>query len=150
MGEAEIAGVRQKLNWPHPPFHIPTEIAEAWHAFGHRSHQIRREWEARLDALSPTKRQAFENSMAGILPAGWEQAITAVKKQASAEKPKIATRVSSQTLAALSAVLPELIGGLPILPGQIIRKPNACRSLPKGFGGNYIHYGVREHAMALP
>ena len=150
LGEAEIAGVRQKLNWPHPPFHIPTEIAEAWHAFGHRSHQIRRDWEARLDALSPTKRQAFENSMAGILPAGWEQAITAVKKQASAEKPKIATRVSSQkTLAALSAVLPELIGGSADLTGSNNTKTERMSVIAKGdFGGNYIHYGVREHAMA--
>ena len=118
--------------------------------FGRRSHHIRRAWESRLDALAPAKKQAFENGMAGILPAGWEQAITTVKKQASAERPKIATRVSSQkTLEALSTVLPDLVGGSADLTGSNNTKTqNMVAIAKKDFAGNYIHYGVREHAMA--
>ena len=36
LGDAEIALVRDALNWPHPAFEIPAEILGAWRAVGQR------------------------------------------------------------------------------------------------------------------
>src|SRR5262249_18702360 len=36
LGAAEIAGARQRLGWPHPPFVVPPEIMADWRAAGAR------------------------------------------------------------------------------------------------------------------
>src|SRR5712692_6239728 len=36
LGAAEIAGARQRLGWPYPPFVVPEEIRASWRAIGRR------------------------------------------------------------------------------------------------------------------
>jgi len=36
LGAAEIAGARERLGWPYPPFTVPEEIRAAWRAVGQR------------------------------------------------------------------------------------------------------------------
>ncbi len=63
---------------------------------------------------------------------------------------KRATRIWSQmTLEHLVPVLPELIGGsADLTPSNGTRTKHHTAVTPGSFGGNYIHYGVREHGMA--
>ena len=53
----------------------------------------------------------------------------------------------SSVISAITDVLPELVGGSADLSGSnnTNRKFNCINA--KNFSGNYIHYGVREHAM---
>jgi len=62
----------------------------------------------------------------------------------------MATRKSSQKiLNVLTKKIPELIGGSADLAGSNNTKTNNHKIIkPGNFEGNYIHYGVREHAMS--
>ena len=44
LGAAEIAGAREKLGWPYPPFVIPDDILSDWRAIGARGKAAREAW----------------------------------------------------------------------------------------------------------
>ncbi|MDB5410275.1 MAG: tkt [Rhodospirillales bacterium] len=148
LGAEEVAGARQTLGWPHAPFVIPDEILGAWRDVGRRGRSDYLAWKQRHE--SHAQRLEFDRRMGGDLPAGVDAAIAAVKQGASSEGPKLATRVSSQkVLDAVAAVVPELLGGSADLTGSnnTLAKDMAPVA-PDDFAGRYLHYGVREHAMA--
>ena len=76
--------------------------------------------------------------------------MAAIKAEFAAAPPKIATRVASQkVLEKLVPALPSLIGGSADLTGSNgTRTAQHVPVAPSDYAGNYIHYGVREHAMA--
>jgi transketolase len=65
------------------------------------------------------------------------------------EKPKLATRQSSQkTLELINKIIPNTLGGSADLTGSNLTKTSEMKTvLPGKSSGNYIHYGIREHAM---
>ncbi len=150
LGEAEIAGAREKLGWPWPPFEVPEHILSAWRAAGARGSTERTAWEGRLAALDSDARDAFERTAGGGLPAGWEAALDSFKSAMSAESPKLATRVASQkVLEVLTEAVPEMVGGSADLAGSNGTRVAGMEAVTAGdFSGAYINYGVREHAMA--
>jgi len=77
-------------------------------------------------------------------------AVRSLKEKLAAEPKEIATRSASEgALEALAAVAPEMIGGSADLTGSNNTKPNGMSVFSAAdYGGRFIHYGVREHAMA--
>ncbi len=150
LGAEEIAGARAKLGWAAAPFEVPDAVLKAWRDAGARGQGAHRDWNARLGKLDAAKRAEFERVQSGKLPAGWEDTINALKKKTSDEKPKVATRVSSQTvLEAITPVIPEMIGGSADLTGSNNTKVAATKPISAtDFSGRYVYYGVREHGMA--
>ena len=72
-------------------------------------------------------------------------------KQKLAEAPKeIATRAASEfALEALTAALPEMVGGSADLTGSNNTRTKAMKAMSAAdYSGRFIHYGVREHGMA--
>jgi transketolase len=58
-------------------------------------------------------------------------------------------RFEAAALEALTAAVPEMIGGSADLTGSNNTKPKGMTVLSAAdYGGRFIHYGVREHAMA--
>jgi len=150
LGEDEIAGARAKLGWPHAPFEIPDNVLAAWRAAGARGAAAADAWRDRLDGLAADTRDEFERRMRGDLPSGWREALATMKQATLEEAPKIATRVSSQrVLDTLAAAIPELVGGSADLTGSNNTKAASQAVISAAdFSGRYLHYGVREHAMA--
>jgi transketolase len=150
LGEEEIAGAREKLGWPHAPFEVPAPLLEAWRAAGARGQAALADWKTRLAASDSALRARFEAEIKGELPQGWEEALQAFKQKVCEEKPKVATRVSSQqVLDVLAEAIPALIGGSADLTGSNNTKAKSQAVVtPDDFSGAYIHYGVREHGMA--
>jgi len=148
LGADEIAGARDALGWPHAPFDVPEPILRAWRAAGARGAPLREAWRERLDASG--RKDEFEAAMAGALPEGWREAIRAVAAKAAADKPKDATRkCSGNVLDALAPVVPALVGGSADLTGSNNTKAKSHKVVTADdYSGGYIHYGVREHAMA--
>ena len=70
-------------------------------------------------------------------------------KQDYVKDPKsLATRKSSEMFLNIVSKLPNLIGGSADLAGSNNTKTKDHKIIKRGdFSGNYIHYGVREHAM---
>ncbi len=150
LGEAEIKAAREAYGWTHAPFEIPEDVAAFWRGVGARGAGLRAEWSTRLAALSERKRAEFLRVTAGDPPAKLETAVRALKKRLSAEAPSMATRKASEVaLTEINPVMPETIGGSADLTGSNnTLTPGLGAFGPNAPGGRYIHYGVREHAMA--
>ena len=150
LGDEEIAGARKKLGWEHEPFSIPDNILTAWRETGARGIGDRDSWEGRLLGLDASKKEEIERTFRGELPDGWKKSLNEHKAQCSLDKPEWATRQSSgAALNILTREIPELIGGSADLTGSVNTKTDYTDPItPEDFSGRYIHYGVREHAMA--
>jgi transketolase len=150
LGNDEIAATRKALSWPHAPFEIPQDILDAWRAAGTRGKDARAKWQDRLQSTDAATQQEFRRRIAGDLPAGWSEAVAALKRQFGEEQPKIATRQASKiTLDTLAAAIPELVGGSADLTGSNLTLANDMTPVSAGdYGGRYLYFGVREHAMA--
>ena len=151
LGADEIKGAREKLGWTHAPFEIPADILAAWRAAGQRSKAAHADWKKRFASLDAGKRAEFERRMRGDLPLAALAAAVAKVKESLARTPKdIATRAASEfALEALVPAVPEMIGGSADLTGSNNTRTKAMTVLSAAdYGGRFIHYGVREHAMA--
>ncbi|MBK1697311.1 transketolase [Rhodovibrio salinarum] len=150
LGEDEIAGAREKLGWPHPAFEIPDTILNAWRQVGAKGGELSTAWDKRRDSADADMRAEFNRRLEGRLPEDLGTAISEVKRTLLAEKPKVATRKASQTvLEALVERIPELIGGSADLSGSNNTKTSSHKAVTRSdYGGNYVHWGVREHGMA--
>jgi transketolase len=149
LGADEIKGTREKIGWPHGPFEIPETVAAAWKAAGARGGAARGAWEGRAARLDTAKREALLHPY-GAAKGEIESAIKAAKTFAAGETTQRATRVWSElTIERLVAACPALIGGSADLTGSNNTKAKSQAIVKPGeFAGSYVHYGIREHAMA--
>jgi transketolase len=150
LGKSEIEGARKGLGWPHGEFEIPAAILAAWRETAQRGSKHYADWTKRYNASDATARDTFERLMRHELPDGWMQALQAHKQKLAETLPNEATRKSSEnTLEAVSALIPELLGGSADLTGSNNTKTKAMKPVSAAdYSGSYIYYGVREHAMA--
>lgn len=150
LGEEEIIGTREKIGWPHPAFEIPSDILDAWREAGTRSKGDFEAWSTRLDAASEAKQNAFLQAANKALPVGWQEGIDEMKRELSKANPSEATRKSSgNVLGVLSQSIPNLIGGSADLTGSNLTLVKGMESVTsKRYAGQYVYYGIREHAMA--
>jgi transketolase len=151
LGADEIKGAREKLGWSPAPFEIPDDILVAWRAAGQRSKAAHADWSKRLAALDAGKRSEFERRMTGELPQkALAGAVTQVKETLAATPKDIATRSASEfALESLVPAVPEMLGGSADLTGSNNTRTKAMKAMSAtDYSGRFIHYGVREHAMA--
>ena len=155
LGEAEILGARDRLGWPHRPFEIPAGIRAAWQEAGLRGRAARLAWEARLAEAPAANRDSFLHGQAlghesGVATDAAREALSAYIAKLVETKPAWASRKSSEeVLKVLTAVVPELVGGSADLTHSNLTVTAATKRItPGNFAGSYIHWGVREHAMA--
>jgi transketolase len=148
LGAEEIAATRAALDWPHDPFVVPDTVSQAWREVAKRGATARKDWETRKEASS--KAADFDTAMAPPDADALREAISAYKARLSAEAPKVATRKASEmALEVVNATLPNSIGGSADLTGSNNTRSSAMRPVTaQDFSGDYIHYGIREHAMA--
>jgi transketolase len=151
LGADEIRGARERLGWSEGAFTIPTEVREMWRDAGPAGKAAHRAWNDRLKAAPAARRAEFERRIRGELPSDkLAAAVRSVKEKLAATPKEVATRAASETaLEALTAAVPEMIGGSADLTGSNNTKPNGMTVLSAvDYSGRFIHYGVREHGMA--
>ncbi|WP_255701528.1 transketolase [Afifella sp. H1R] len=151
LGAEEVAAVREALGWTHEPFVIPDEVLKDWRETGKRGTALHDDWKKRLAEAPKERRKAFHAALELDFTGNeLRDAIETIKERFSSEKPKLATRQSSQkVLEELVPLLPSLIGGSADLTGSNGTRVAAQQPVtPDDFSGNYMHYGVREHGMA--
>ena len=148
--KAQMAAAKETYGWTSPAFEIPKDIKAWWEGVGRRGAADRAAWDARLASLSPAKQAEFARIFAGDAPAKLAATIRAVKKQAVADLPKIATRAASEkVLGAVNPVMTETIGGSADLTGSNNTKTADLGTFePANRKGRYVYYGIREHGMA--
>ena len=150
LGAAEVEATRKALGWDYPAFEIPSDILDAWRLAGLNAAKKRNDWEKRLAETETEVRAEFERRMRGDLPANFDATIADYKKKLAADKPKVATRKSSEmALEVINGVVPETIGGSADLTGSNNTKTSQTKNIAPGdYGQRFVHYGIREHGMA--
>ena len=150
LGDDEIKLVRKKLGWKHSPFEIPEDLLNTWKDIGRKGEKLENEWNGILNKKNTKIKEQYERLIKNELPTTLDKILGDEKLKFFQTKPKMATRqCSSSIISSISNVLPELIGGSADLSGSNNTKTDNSKVInSKNFSGNYIHYGVREHAMA--
>ena len=145
-----IKDAREVYRWSHKPFDIPKSIKEQWEQAGREGQKAFKRWQSNLENLSNSKRKEFERIFSGDAPKKLTSVIRKLKKESSAALPTIATRKSSElTLNAVNSIMQETIGGSADLTGSNNTKSTDMKIFDRNNRkGRYIHYGIREHAMA--
>ena len=142
LGVDEIKLVRKALNWKTKPFDIPNKILNEWRKIGLRGEILEKKWNKALKRKKIKFNQTLKNNFTTVLKKEKENAIK--------EPKSLATRKCSEmTLNALTKQKNNLIGGSADLAGSNNTKTKNHKIIKPGdFTGDYIHYGVREHAMS--
>ena len=150
LGAEEVAKTRVALNWPHAPFEIPSAVFSRWREAGSRGRAERQAWKDRARRLSANGRSACIDALNKKLPAAYDDAMSKFVARLVADRPSIATRqASQQVINVIAHALPNLLGGSADLTHSNLTQAKTQQSVTPGrLQGNYIHYGVREHAMA--
>ncbi len=138
--EEDVKQMREKLNWDYEPFHVPEDVRNAWIETVKRAKQnytslINKELQRRLEKRLPNN---IESDLADL------------KKQICKLMPNEATRSSfGRVMELLTKSMPELIGGSADLTGSNCTKYKHMQTIDSNnYSSSYVHYGVREHAMA--
>ena len=150
LGEDEIKLVRKKLNWSHLPFEIPEDILREWRQIGAKGESLEKDWLKELNKSKANIKENFNQFNNKIYRDKLNELITLEKEKYFKEKPEMATRqCSMKVIELLNNLMPNLVGGSADLSGSNNTKTsNSIIFNSKNYGGNYIHFGVREHGMA--
>ena len=141
LGKDEVNLVRKKLKWNHEPFKIPEKILNEWRKIGNKGAKEEIKWKKYYNK----KKNLIEKTFSNEFKENFE-----TEKQNIIKNPEtIATRKSSEKiLTILTETNNNIIGGSADLSGSNNTKTKNHKIIKPGeFSGNYIHYGVREHAM---
>ncbi|MDB4151179.1 transketolase [Pseudomonadales bacterium] len=151
LGAEEISGARAALDWSHPPFVVPDEIAQSWDARD-RGAALEASWEALFRGYQqhfPELAAEFNRRHGGDLPAQWPAAMDALLETTDSLGENLASRqASAKVIAHMAELLPELVGGSADLTGSNLTNwPTMQPVSAEQPDGNYIYYGVREFGM---
>lgn len=149
LGADEIAATKRNLGYPsEEPFHVDAAALAHWRTASDRGARLEEEWNGRWAHYAeahPELAAELQAIMAGGLPEGWQDALPRFDDVAKAE----ATRATSgKVLQAVSAAVPNMIGGSADLAGSNKTTINDADVFqPTTPSGRNLHYGIREHAM---
>jgi len=150
LGKEEVRRTKENLGWPHEdPFTIPEEVYTHMRTAEVEGAERQSTWEekkARYAEQYPERAARFDRWQAGRLPNGWDAEMPTYEPGAERS-----TRDASGDV--LDAVVPALegylFGGSADLSGSNrTKRPDPAIHQKDQVDGPYIHFGVREHAMA--
>ncbi|NEV49642.1 transketolase [Wolbachia pipientis] len=142
--EEDVKKMREKLNWNYEPFHVPEDVKNAWKKTVERARQ-------NYSSVSLTsENKELHRRLNKRLPDNIAGVLADLKKQICELMPNEATRSSfGMVMELLTQHMPELIGGSADLTGSNCTKYKHMQVIDSNnYSGSYVHYGVREHAMA--
>lgn len=139
---------------PEESFVVPQKVYEMYHAHSSEGAAKEAEWNKLFEKYSNKYGKEHADllrRLSGKLPDGWEKKLPVYKP---GDKEQASRKLSEAVLEAIHEVVPDLVGGSADLTGSNnTRWKNAVDFQPPSlgigeWGGRYIRYGVREHAMA--
>ena len=129
-------------------FEVPDNVLKLWRSVAERNEEAFAMWKKNTE--SSDKFEEFSRIIRNNLGEAWQKDLKNFKDEIIKEAPKEATRKSSQrVLEVLTRNIDELVGGSADLTGSVLTNTPDTTVLDKNnYGGRYINYGIREHAMA--
>jgi transketolase len=138
LGDEEVVKTRKQLNWKFGNFIIPKSLLKTW-GLSHKRcmsfYQSSKKYEKKI------KEFKSKNDLTKLFDK--------IKKDVIKFTDKQATRKSSEVIIDYLSKSQSIIGGSADLTGSNLTKGKAMSIVDKkNLGGQYIHFGVREHGMA--
>jgi transketolase len=148
LGAEELRKVKEFFGFdPDRSFVVEDDVREFFSTFALRGADLEAEWTRELEVYRQEHADVaedFDAYLEGRLPDRWRELLPRF-----AAGDAMATRqASGSALDALAPVITTLIGGsADLTPSNNTRFKGAEDFAPGRYGGRYIRYGVREHAM---
>lgn len=164
LGAEELKGAKTALGWPQDSsFCVPEDVRKYFARSVPRGRKKEKQWRELSSGYSkshPDLFSEFSRLMDGMLPAGWESALSPFPSGSK----DMATRKASEILMqSIAAKIPELAGGSADLNPSTFTWLKNCGDFQSpatssqglhgmvggiwDYSGRNIHFGVREHAM---
>jgi transketolase len=149
LGDEEVKLTKKAYGWDESNFFtVPEEALQHFRAAAADGKKRAEAWMTLLSRYTdahPEKAALFTNSCAGSYGDAWRNALPVF----TAENGSIATReASGKVLATITPHLPFMVGGSADLTPSNNTFVKGMESFQHGtYGGRYLRYGVREHAM---
>ena len=138
LGDEEIAKTREQLNWNYGDFIIPKALLKDWELSHKRCmsfYKLSKKYESKIKLFKS------KNDLTKLF--------SKIKKDVIKFTDKQATRKSSEVIIDYLSKSESIIGGSADLTGSNLTKGKSMSIVnKKNLGGQYIHFGVREHGMA--
>jgi len=128
---------------------VHNHVLEQWREIGVRGQVQRHRWIERTRHVDAAH-SPFHDALNRKLPGEYLTAMAAIRSDFGNRRVSLATRqASQQVLEAIAVSLPGLLGGSADLTHSNLTRATSQRPLrPGSYAGEYVHYGIREHAMA--
>ena len=148
LGQDEIELTRKNLKWTYEEFIIPDDLLTEWRSFVNRNKEQKKDWENKNRNVLNSKE--FKKSFNLELDRQIKEEIVSFKTKYSHDENTYATRQASEkTLELLNKHINNFIGGSADLTGSNNTKTSEMTIFnSENYRGNYVYYGIREHAMA--
>jgi len=149
LGQEEIALTKKKLGWEYDqPFFVPEQVYKHMNS-EERGKNFEAEWKETFREYQQEYNEEageFTRYINRDLNLNWEEVLPEFKPDSKG----MATRKSSgAVLQYLAKAIPNLMGGSADLTGSNNTELEGKEIFnANNYGGQYLHYGVREHAMA--
>ncbi|HEY9225788.1 MAG TPA: transketolase [Gemmatimonadaceae bacterium] len=150
LGKENVLITKKNYGWPSTePFFVPEEALAHWRKTRDRGEQLRNEWNAKWNAYQsafPDPARELKRRWKGKLEPNWASKIPTFTK----DNGNVASRAAFGTvLNATADVLPELMGGsADLTPSNNTSVKTWKNFSPTDHAARYVHFGIREHAMA--
>lgn len=159
LGADNVIEMKKAYSWDTKKvFHIPDQVKEFYAEIPERGDQHVQKWNALLESYSkdhPELATTFKDRMAGKLPDGWESMIPSNLSSDATPTRKSNNAVVSKMLAQIPTFM---VGTADLTPSvnltyedyEIFNPPDLkpISGAQGSYKGRYIHFGIREHAMA--
>jgi len=141
LGEAEIRLTKQAYGCdPELQFHIPADVLDHFRQALDKGAALEAAWNAEADGRDAYIDACFNRIDMDLH--SW------LPRYAADAKGMASRKASGNALDAIGLTIPGLIGGTADLGGSNLTAFKGHQAIQKSdYGGNYLHYGVREHAM---
>lgn len=141
MSQDQLEAFKQCIGMPLGKFEIPEETLLKWREIGKKHHKTYEEWFAQNGDILKQIEDEISTRVSRV--------IRDIKKDFFVSRPFSSTRaVSGQIIEKMCEASKFIISGSCDLGKSTCCLTNSLKSITKDdFSGNYINYGIREHAM---
>lgn len=146
LGAEKTSLTKQKLGYDYPAFTIPAEVEELKTEYIAKGKQLENDWNELFDRYEktyPALAKEYKKWMSGEKPDLEDEEELWIYPKDDASR-----GYGSTVLNKIAKIIPNLMGGSADLgPSNKTIMKNSGDFVPGDFGGNNMHFGIREHAM---
>jgi len=143
----EIEEVAKNLDWKYGKFEVPQSILGQWRDLGVKCKAEYDNWHQNL-SVSPLKTK-FEEFMQMNFVKSESLINDYIKSQSELKQSNSTRQVGGDALNLLQSVHENIIiGSADLAKSNCVYTKHSVSIKPDDFSGNFLHYGIREHAMA--